>query len=84
MKGVALLLSQRNTTPLFGAGLIDSISTAELEQVAMLESREQPSITGRVLGRFGWRGQSNELSDFIRGGVRHRARVASQYAPSGS
>jgi CxxC motif-containing protein (DUF1111 family) len=62
-----LLLSERNTTPLFGLGLIDSISQAEIEQVAALETNENPRVSGRFVGRFGWRGQTSELADFIRG-----------------
>jgi CxxC motif-containing protein (DUF1111 family) len=62
-----LLLSERNTTPLFGLGLIDSISQAEIDEVAALETKENPRVSGRFVGRFGWRGQTSRLDDFIRG-----------------
>jgi CxxC motif-containing protein (DUF1111 family) len=65
--GAKLLLSQRNTTPLFGAGLIESISTDQIKTYATLQTREHPNVTGRFVGRFGWRGQMNDLGDFIRG-----------------
>jgi CxxC motif-containing protein (DUF1111 family) len=65
--GTTLLLAQRNTTPLFGMGLIDSISKAEIERVAVIESTENPEVHGRFVGRFGWRGQLMTLKDFIRG-----------------
>ena len=63
--------SQRNTTALFGAGLIDSIPTE------VLEALEKDQATGRVVsgrvarlkdgsaGRFGWKSQKSRLSDFV-------------------
>jgi CxxC motif-containing protein (DUF1111 family) len=66
-EGATLWLAERNTTPLFGAGAIDSISQAEIEQAAAQQPLEDPSVHGRFTGRFGWRGQSNRLSDFVRG-----------------
>ncbi len=65
--GVTLRITCRNTTPLFGLGLIDSISPAVIEEVAARQAREDAHIRGRFLGRFGWRGQTQELSSFIRG-----------------
>jgi CxxC motif-containing protein (DUF1111 family) len=65
--GTTLLLSERNTTPLFGVGLIDSIPRAEIERVAAIETQENPRVHGRFVGRFGWRGQQMTLKDFIRG-----------------
>lgn len=63
--------SQRNTTALFGAGLIDSISEQTL---VALEKAQQKNklISGRVArlkdgspGRFGWKAQKSSLSDFV-------------------
>lgn len=63
--------SQRNTTALFGAGLIDSISE---ETLVALEKAQQKNklISGRVArlkdgspGRFGWKAQKSSLSDFV-------------------
>jgi mono/diheme cytochrome c family protein len=65
--GAKLLLSQRNTTSLFGSGLIESISQTAIRDVAALQSKENPRVTGRFVGRFGWRGQVNDLGQFIRG-----------------
>jgi CxxC motif-containing protein (DUF1111 family) len=62
-----LLLSQRNTTPLFGAGLIDSINEAAISAVAVEQTAEDRRITGRFLGRFGWRGQVSDLKSFVMG-----------------
>jgi CxxC motif-containing protein (DUF1111 family) len=77
-----VLLSQRNTPALFGAGLIDAIP----DRLIIAEERRQrlrfqlaPSDTetlpaGRALrladgrvGKFGWKAQSASLSDFVRG-----------------
>jgi len=63
--------SQRNTTALFGAGLIDSISEETL--VALEEAQQKnKQISGRVArlkdgspGRFGWKAQKSSLSEFV-------------------
>lgn len=64
-------VSQRNTTALFGAGLIDSIPDSALLAAARQEHPEYPQATGRVarqkdgkLGRFGWKSQKANLYDF--------------------
>lgn len=63
--------SQRNTTALFGAGLIDAISE---EALVALEKAQQKNklISGRVArlkdgspGRFGWKAQKSRLSNFV-------------------
>ena len=63
---------QRNTPALFGAGLIDQISDAALDVEASLQATAGV-VSGRVpplgpdrVGRFGWRGQTEHLSDFVR------------------
>ncbi len=67
----AVSTSQRNTTSLFGAGLLDSIPDAVL--IAQAEQKHEgfPEISGRVcrlkddkLGRFGWKAQTASLEDF--------------------
>jgi CxxC motif-containing protein (DUF1111 family) len=52
--------SQRNTTALFGAGLIDSIPTKVLEELEAAQAKNKV-VSGRVArlkdgsaGRFGW------------------------------
>jgi CxxC motif-containing protein (DUF1111 family) len=65
--------SQRNTTALFGAGLIDAIPDATLRALAA-EQQQRGEVSGRVppigidkVGRFGWRGQIERLHDFVLG-----------------
>ncbi len=66
--------SERNTTPLFGSGLIDAIPNAVIEAAATAQagSKTFPEIHGRVsrladgrIGRFGWKGQMASLEDFV-------------------
>ena len=68
-----LIMTQRNTTSLFGAGLIDSIPDSVLHTLAE-EQKKQGEVSGRVppvgadgAGRFGWRGQMERLHDFVLG-----------------
>jgi CxxC motif-containing protein (DUF1111 family) len=72
-RSVRLVVSQRNTTPLFGAGLIDQIPDSALHALALSQSKH-PEVSGRVapiglekVGRFGWRGQTEHLHDFVLG-----------------
>jgi CxxC motif-containing protein (DUF1111 family) len=64
---------QRNTPALFGAGLIDAISDADLREAEKRSFPTFPEIQGRVsglpdgrLGRFGWKGQIASLDEFVR------------------
>ena len=66
-------LTQRNTTALFGAGIIDSIPDSAILAAAKTQKRIR-GISGRVpqtstgaIGRFGWRGQTATLHDFVLG-----------------
>ena len=61
---------QRNTTALFGAGLIDQVSAKQLRAAERAQQRH-PEISGRVatlgngrIGRFGWRGDVPDLLHF--------------------
>lgn len=61
---------QRNTTPLFGAGLIDQVTSKQLRSIER-EQKKHPEISGRLatlpngrMGRFGWRGNVPSLLDF--------------------
>ncbi len=65
--------SERNTPALFGAGLIDTIPDSVLEAQARRAFPIFPEIHGRVsrlqdgrIGRFGWKGQTATLDDFVR------------------
>jgi CxxC motif-containing protein (DUF1111 family) len=67
----SLIDSARNPTALFGAGLIDSIPDAVIEQAAKSRHRGSPLVKGRVsrlrdgrIGKFGWKGQTASLRDF--------------------
>jgi CxxC motif-containing protein (DUF1111 family) len=67
-----LVRSQRNPTALFGAGLIDAIPDRAIEDAAKEKHPGFPEIAGRVsrlkdkrIGRFGWKGQTGSLSDFV-------------------
>ena len=71
--GRSLRVTERNTTSLFGAGLIDSIPDAAIVELAAQQKKQHaPLITGRVsqtssgeIGRFGWRGQMASLQEFV-------------------
>ena len=67
----ALSRSERNTTALFGAGLIDSVTEGELKALEAKQA-EARKVSGRVaalkdgkIGRFGWKGQTADLNDFV-------------------
>lgn len=71
--GFELAQSERNTPPLFGAGLIDSIPDAALETEARKQAAKSQTPHGRVArlkdgraGKFGWKGQMASLDDFVR------------------
>ena len=68
----AFKVSQRNTPALFGAGLIDTIPADAFAAVAREQPTLWPGVSGRVartpqggVGRFGWRGQTSSLRDFV-------------------
>ncbi len=67
----ATQISLRNTTSLFGAGVIDSIPDAVIVAAAEKSDPLYPQATGRVsrqkdgkIGRFGWKAQKASLYDF--------------------
>jgi CxxC motif-containing protein (DUF1111 family) len=71
--GVSLVISERNTTAIFGAGAIDSIPDAAIIAAAAAKHSEFPKVRGRVarlrdgrIGRFGWKAQIATLDDFTR------------------
>ncbi|MCE9544582.1 MAG: c-type cytochrome [Planctomycetia bacterium] len=61
---LVLQRSQRNTPSLFGAGMIDHVSDDAMKQFA---AGQPEALRGRVAGRFGWRGQTTSLLDFVQG-----------------
>jgi CxxC motif-containing protein (DUF1111 family) len=74
-EGFQITRSERNTSPLFGAGLIDAIDDEAIEAVAVDQAKSKtfPEVHGRVgrlpdgrIGRFGWKAQMASLDDFVR------------------
>lgn len=70
--GFELTVSQRNPSPLFGAGLIDSVPNEVLAAAEERKFPDFPEISGRVsrlkdgrIGKFGWKGQVATLKDFV-------------------
>jgi CxxC motif-containing protein (DUF1111 family) len=71
---VLLAITQRSTPALFGAGLIDEIPDEVLRATAKAEADRQNEISGQVAvaiggrpGKFGWRGQTATLKEFVMG-----------------
>lgn len=69
----ANVVEQRQTPPLFGAGLIDQVDTAAIEALADPDDRDSDGISGRVhrlpdgrIGRFGWKAQVPSVAEFAR------------------
>ncbi len=67
--------AKRNTPALFGAGILDAIPRAVIEQAEKQTNAKFPEIKGRIvyqfdgkIGRFGWKAQVSTLEDFV-----HRA-----------
>ncbi|MDR3633217.1 MAG: di-heme oxidoredictase family protein [Isosphaeraceae bacterium] len=67
-----LIHTQRNPSPLFGAGLIDAIPDIALAIAAATRHPGYPAIQGRLsqlddgrIGRFGWKAQAATLDDFV-------------------
>ena len=64
--GFDFYLSQRNAPPLFGLGDIESIQIPRLQTIATKQAEKtQGRITGRIAGKFGWRGQVSSLEEFV-------------------
>lgn len=67
----AVVQSERNTSALFGTGLIDRITDEQLKLVEA-EQLKAGRVSGRIsslkdgkIGRFGWKGQIAHLDDFV-------------------
>jgi hypothetical protein len=61
-------LSQRNTTPLHGMGAIERIALERLNAIARTQTQSSGGIiSGRMAGKYGWRGQVDTLSGFVAG-----------------
>jgi CxxC motif-containing protein (DUF1111 family) len=71
---IGLQIARRSTPALFGAGRIDSIPEAAIEQEARRQAVRAGAVKGQVaratdgrIGRFGWRGQTSSLKQFVMG-----------------
>ncbi|MEM9587553.1 MAG: di-heme oxidoredictase family protein [Planctomycetota bacterium] len=81
---------QRNTSSLFGAGLIDQVTDRQLDQVMKIQ-KAHPEISGRpstlingTLGRFGWRGNLSSLLDFVDQACANEVGLETKRRPQGS
>lgn len=69
-KDLQFALAERNPPQLFGAGEIaDKVLDSDIEAIAraQLLTSNETGISGRKVGRFGWRGQLDDLSAFVKG-----------------
>jgi CxxC motif-containing protein (DUF1111 family) len=69
---VTVVATERNTTPLFGAGALDKVSDQELLNAETVRFADWPEVTGRAVrfedgrvGRFGWKSQQPSLREFV-------------------
>jgi CxxC motif-containing protein (DUF1111 family) len=69
-----LTITERSTPALFGAGLIDEIPDEVLRATAKAQADRRDEIKGQVAiaiggrpGKFGWRGQTATLKEFVMG-----------------
>ncbi|HUY93446.1 MAG TPA: di-heme oxidoredictase family protein [Pirellulales bacterium] len=74
LDGMAYQHSQRNTPALFGAGMIDSLPDSVFVELQKRQSSKTGGVSGRApraangkVGRFGWRGQTENLHEFVLG-----------------
>jgi len=73
-KSMLFEITQRSAPALFGAGLIDSIPDKALRHVAEIQAKRHSGVKGQVppatdggVGKFGWRGQTATLKQFVMG-----------------
>ncbi|WP_207397463.1 di-heme oxidoredictase family protein [Bremerella alba] len=61
-------LAERNPPQLFGTHLIDTlIDDGDIEAIAQQQLQSNKGVSGRFTGRFGWRGQLEDLDLFVKG-----------------
>lgn len=83
----ANVVALRQTTPLFGAGLIEAISDASIR---LVRERQQAPLSGRFnvdhatnrIGRFGWKAQVATLHDFAADAYRDELGITSPFVPA--
>jgi CxxC motif-containing protein (DUF1111 family) len=67
LEGFTLQVSTRNSSAMFGAGVIDRIPDSALRKIAAEQANLHSKVSGRYLGKFGWRGQIARLDSFVFG-----------------
>jgi CxxC motif-containing protein (DUF1111 family) len=84
----------RQTTPLFGLGLVEAIPDSEIEGYAFLQARQHPEQAGhsirvldvasgqRLVGRFGWKDQQATLQSFSGDAYLNEMGVTSKLFPT--
>lgn len=69
-KDIQFVIAERNPPQLFGAGLIATeIRDSDISAIADAQSQTtlKTGVSGRKSGRFGWRGQLDDLDLFVKG-----------------
>lgn len=67
-EGLQYAMAERNPPQLFGTDLIDTrISERTLQNIVQTQSHSRTGVSGRLAGKFGWRGQMNSLDLFVKG-----------------
>jgi CxxC motif-containing protein (DUF1111 family) len=82
----ATVVAERNTPPLFGAGLIEAIPETSIRR---LRDRQRAPLSGRLnvhksthlVGRFGWKAQVPNLQDFAASAYRDELGITTPVAP---
>jgi CxxC motif-containing protein (DUF1111 family) len=84
----------RQTTPLFGLGLVEAIPDGEIEAYAFQQARQHPEQAGRVnrvtdvasgqnrVGRFGWKDQQATLLSFSGDAYVNEMGVTNKFFPT--
>ncbi|PQO41006.1 hypothetical protein C5Y98_05075 [Blastopirellula marina] len=67
-KDLQYAIAERNPPQLYGVDLIDkNIKDSDLLAIAESQKGSSSGVSGRFTGRYGWRGQMNDLDMFIKG-----------------
>ena len=67
-KEMQFAIAERNPPQLFGVDLIDRyIDDTDIIAIANSQKGSESGVSGRFTGRYGWRGQMNDLDAFVKG-----------------
>ena len=82
--GAEVVSAQRNTLPLFGVGLFESVRDVTIMRLSDPDDLDGDGISGRfntdfgaTLGRFGVKAQSNSIEVFTRGPLQNQMGITS-------